>query len=1111
VADAAAEALESRLLLATYPTSAFSGPTVAPSSFNYDFFVTYSSAFKVRRSTLNNDDITVAGPNGYLQNAKLLSVDKSIDSTQLVAKYRIQAPFGMWDFPDSGRYTFTLNERSVRDVPGNPVRRKVVKALTVTIPQGVLTYPSTTLSATSIDNWSGTYVFKATYQSSYGINTSSIDSRDITVTGPNGYSQDARLVSIENTGDARVVVARYKITSPDGYWNDDQNGSYNFTVNGGQVRDTLNNPTRLRGIGSMQVGVPMFATDINTDIPDAPLSVDARTFGATPNDGSDDTDAIQAAIDSLPQGNGIPVANSPCGGIIMLPAGTYRLSRPLKLFSGVWLRGEGPTTVLNNTSTDASSSAIFFYSPFNHGYIVDPQLQNLTIQTAAAKGVKVDPTITGSLLNLRIEGLTISSGGAAMDFAGVDVFQSTINNVTIVNPGANALWLRVERSSAALNRVTGLTVTGTARAGFNSLQPLIAVGGDITLADITVKDIGARVLPLSVYQSDTGSLRNVTIETLAGNLQGGRVALLDTTFLRLDRLDGLSSTRKLALVNSRQVHIDDIGIATGSTLANAVSIDAASHLTVEHVHSASGTGSYSPSRMTVRNFSSTGLTPTDPVATTRELSPASLNFVDVRKFGAEPNDGIDDTAAIQAAIDSLPRGIIPTPTNGVGGTVMFPIGLFNTSGPIRVPSGVWLKGQGDGTVIRNTSLDFSSAAIQFVNSGGGMNVGAGLTDFGLYTAVAIGIGADSAITYGLIDPRLYNVTLSTGGVGVDLHNVKTYHARFETIRISEPGTTGFWLGDAAGYSSDNEVIGLVLSGSSRSSYVPNTPAVIVAGQTTLDSTWIELFGADYLSLKASGSLTMRGIWDEYHPPNAPDHVLMSFENCYKVDVDRLHLIGEQTKLKFRNSTGVSIGSIDIAGNTTILTRCLDLDSISRLSIETVNSIYDAGMLDDPRVKISGVYNKNAAAYADTYAATHNPNFVIDPNMTNIAQNWDIKMGDELGQVFGSWAVEQTANGPRLRITVTANPNNRQVKVEPKLSIPGSAIGKSMMARWRVDGPDPGIAWGENFEYSYAGRVTGSLTAVVSPRAAAANSEFMLLLPGTVGTYYVSNFGVVTNG
>jgi len=437
--------------------------------------------------------------------------------------------------------------------------------------------------------------------------------------------------------------------------------------------------------------------------------------------------------------------------------------------------------------------------------------------------------------------------------------------------------------------------------------------------------------------------------------------------------------------------------------------------------------------------------------------------------------------------------------------------VFNTSAPIRLGSGVWLNGQAGGTVIRNTAPSSASAAILFVSSAGGLNVGAGVTNLTLYTDHAIGIGADPLITNGLLDTRLYSLTISTGGVGVDLHNVKTYHARFEALNVSQPGATAFWLGDDAGYSSDNQVIGLHLSGTTRAGYVVNTPAVLVNGQTTLDTVWIEMYGTDYLPLKASGAVIMRDLWAEYHATNPPNHDLVSFENCYKVDVDRFVLVSEATRIRFRNSTGVNIGNIDIAGTVTTLEKSLDMDSISRISIDTVNAIWDAGMLDDPRVKLGGGYNQTNGFYADTNAALHNPNFLVDPNMTNFAQNWEVGMGDELGTVQGSYAVEQTANGPRLRITVTANPNNRQVKVEPHLSIPSSAIGKSMMARWRVDGPDPGIAWGERFEYSYAGRVSGSTTAVVSPRAAASDTEFMLLLPASIGTYYVSNIGVVVNG
>jgi len=51
---------------------------------------------------------------------------------------------------------------------------------------------------------------------------------------------------------------------------------------------------------------------------------------------SSPTSGIQQAIDALP----------PEGGTVFLPAGTYKLTRPINLRSGVTLRGAGPLTVI---------------------------------------------------------------------------------------------------------------------------------------------------------------------------------------------------------------------------------------------------------------------------------------------------------------------------------------------------------------------------------------------------------------------------------------------------------------------------------------------------------------------------------------------------------------------------------------------------------------------------------------------------------------------------------------------------------------------------------------------------------------------------------------------
>jgi hypothetical protein len=62
------------------------------------------------------------------------------------------------------------------------------------------------------------------------------------------------------------------------------------------------------------------------------------------------------------------------------------------------------------------------------------------------------------------------------------------------------------------------------------------------------------------------------------------------------------------------------------------------------------------------------------------------DLFDVTKFGAVPNDGMDDTDAVQKALDAAGG-------NG-GGVVYLPRGRFQMNGPIRIPRFVLLKGAG---------------------------------------------------------------------------------------------------------------------------------------------------------------------------------------------------------------------------------------------------------------------------------------------------------------------------------------------------------------------------------------------------------------------------------
>ncbi len=81
--------------------------------------------------------------------------------------------------------------------------------------------------------------------------------------------------------------------------------------------------------------IPAWNPGVEGGIPDTTRwpAIDARRFGAVPDDGEDDTAAINRAITAAAAGGG--------GKVAYLPAGTYLVSlgTPIALKSGVVLRG----------------------------------------------------------------------------------------------------------------------------------------------------------------------------------------------------------------------------------------------------------------------------------------------------------------------------------------------------------------------------------------------------------------------------------------------------------------------------------------------------------------------------------------------------------------------------------------------------------------------------------------------------------------------------------------------------------------------------------------------------------------------------------------------------
>jgi polygalacturonase len=78
------------------------------------------------------------------------------------------------------------------------------------------------------------------------------------------------------------------------------------------------------------VSIPQWDVGIEGGVPSASASVSVSDYGATPNDGQDDSQAFIDAIDALPS-----------GGVIEVPAGVFLLQNKLSLPSGLVIRGAG--------------------------------------------------------------------------------------------------------------------------------------------------------------------------------------------------------------------------------------------------------------------------------------------------------------------------------------------------------------------------------------------------------------------------------------------------------------------------------------------------------------------------------------------------------------------------------------------------------------------------------------------------------------------------------------------------------------------------------------------------------------------------------------------------
>lgn len=146
-----------------------------------------------------------------------------------------------------------LRDGSRYDLDPSQQRRRA----TITILDRETVEPTAALAAKNVKEVrAAPFRFNVIYSDETLLNARTIGSGDITVTGPNGYSARAQLVSKTPAGNAGTIVATYRIPGPGGSWDALDNGFYTVTVAPDQVLDKAGNAVAGGALGGFSCRIP---------------------------------------------------------------------------------------------------------------------------------------------------------------------------------------------------------------------------------------------------------------------------------------------------------------------------------------------------------------------------------------------------------------------------------------------------------------------------------------------------------------------------------------------------------------------------------------------------------------------------------------------------------------------------------------------------------------------------------------------------------------------------------------------------------------------------------------------------------------------------------------
>jgi hypothetical protein len=324
--------------------------------------------------------------------------------------------------------------------------------------------------------------FTVTYSHYTAIDSTTIGTGDVTVTGPGGFSAPATLVGTSGTG--KSITATYSLGAPGGSFDGSDSGTYTVNLGQNAVGDALGNFAPGGSLGSFVVDIdaPPIASFSAQNV--TQLGASEHTFTVTYSDASGIDVATLGATDLTVTRASDGAALTVTGASVNTPGNgsprtvTYTVAAP----GGFW-----------NASDNGTYNVVL-----GAGQVSD------TTGTAADAGML-------GTFDVAVQAVTFSAGHPATytDASG------DVVTVSLKGPGSGEVLFNATGNADA----SGMTVTGTTGA---STITMSTKGAGTTLGGLTVsgslKSITAKNTDFSGDFSVPGTLSSATFRNATGTM-----------------------------------------------------------------------------------------------------------------------------------------------------------------------------------------------------------------------------------------------------------------------------------------------------------------------------------------------------------------------------------------------------------------------------------------------------------------------------------------------------------------------------------------------------------------------------------------------------------------